>query len=52
MRLNKEVIKRFEAEQKQHGTEIALFNVIWEIASDLLKGIGVTRIRTSTKRKK
>lgn len=47
MKLTKKFVKQFEAEQKQYGTETALYNVIWQIASDLLKDIGVTHVRTS-----
>lgn len=47
MKLTKAVVKQFEQEQKQHGTQVALYNVIWQIAYDLLKGIGVTHIKTS-----
>lgn len=47
MKLTKQRVKQFEQEQKESGTETALFNVVWSIAADLMKAIGVKRIRTS-----
>lgn len=46
MKLTKSVIKHFEQEQKDHGTEVALFNIVWSIASDLLKDLGIKSIKT------
>jgi hypothetical protein len=46
MKLTKQFIKHFEQEQKSFGTNTALYNVIWLIASDLLKDIGITKIKT------
>lgn len=42
----------FEEDQKQHGTETALFNVLWQVGAEVFNGIGVKTIRTSTKLKK
>jgi hypothetical protein len=47
MKLTKALIKRFEEEQKNYGTEVALSNIIFEIASDLLKDTGVIKIKVS-----
>jgi hypothetical protein len=47
MKLTKEKVKRFEAEQKKHGTQTALYNVFWEIGSEILKAAGVKQIKTS-----
>ena len=49
MKLTNQTVKWFEQEQKQHGTKTALHNLIWTIAADLLKGIGVKHIKTSDK---
>jgi hypothetical protein len=46
MKLTKTVIKNFEQEQKEFGTKTALFNIIWIIASELLKDIGIKNIKT------
>ena len=47
MKLNKDMIKHFEYEQKKYGTEIAIHNLIWELVSDIYKIIGVKKIKTS-----
>jgi D-alanyl-D-alanine carboxypeptidase len=46
MKLTKEVIKQFEQEQKDYGTKTALFNIIWQIAGQLMTDIGVKGIKT------
>ena len=46
MKLTKQVIKQFEKEQKDYGTKVALFNILWSVAGDLMKDIGVTNIKT------
>lgn len=51
MKITKNLIKHFEQEQKEFGTKTALFNIIWTIASDLLKDLGITRIKTYEKNK-
>lgn len=51
MKLNKKLVEEFELDQKQYGTETALYNVIWSIAAELLKGIGVRNIKTIDKKK-
>ena len=52
MKLTKDVIKQFELEQKEWGTEIALWNVLFLVGSGLLKDIGVKQIKTSLKEKR
>lgn len=52
MKLTKSVIIMFEEDQKEYGTKTALFNIIWVIASNLLKDIGVKRVHTSMKEPK
>lgn len=49
MKLTNAVVKQFERDQEEYGTKVALYNIIWIIASDILKGIGVTKIKTQTK---
>lgn len=49
MKITASIVKQFESEQKQFGTKIALENIIWQIASGLLKQIGVKRIKTTYK---
>jgi hypothetical protein len=51
MKLNNKTVKAFEKDQKAHGTETALYNVIWLIAVDILHGIGVKNIKTTSKSK-
>jgi hypothetical protein len=52
MKITKNTIKQFEREQKSFGTDVALYNVIWQIAADILAGIGVKHISTSDKPRK
>ncbi len=33
----------FEQEQKDHGTETALHNIIWTIAAEILKDLGIKK---------
>lgn len=47
MKVTKTLIQWFEKEQRDHGTKTALHNLLWVLASDLLKDLGITRIRTS-----
>lgn len=39
-------VKQFEQDQKDHGTKTAMYNLIWEVASNLFKEIGVKRVQT------
>lgn len=52
MKLTKSKVRTFEKTQKENGTEVALHNILWEVASDLLKDIGCVSIKTSSKHKK
>lgn len=49
--LSKEKILDFENEQKHLGTEVALYNFVWKIASGLMKTIGVKSIQTQCSEK-
>jgi len=40
MRLNKKTIQWFEKEQKDYGTKVALYNLIFTIAGDLMREAG------------
>lgn len=51
MKLTNKLVKQFEQEQKEFGTRVALHNIIWLLAADILKGIGVKHIKTSEKAK-
>jgi hypothetical protein len=46
MKLTKIVVKQFEQDQEAYGTKTALFNIIWLIAGQLMKDIGVKGIKT------
>jgi len=52
MKLNKQVVKWFEREQREWGTATAIFNLLWIKAADDLEAIGVRRVRTTQKTKK
>lgn len=47
MKLTNKVVKQFETDQKTYGTKVALHNVIWLLAVDILHGIGVKNVKTS-----
>lgn len=47
MKITKSFVKQFEEEQKRYGTETAIGNLIFQIASDLLKDTGVKRVKVS-----
>ncbi len=47
MKLTKNIVKQFESDQKESGTQIALKNFQWSIAASILKGIGVKNIKTT-----
>lgn len=49
MKITTSIINQFEQEQKQFGTKIALENILWQVASGLMKNIGVKNIKTSYK---
>lgn len=48
--LNKKLVKWFEAEQKEWGTETAIYNLLWSTAADIMHNIGVKHIKTSSNR--
>ncbi len=39
-------VKWFEDEQKQFGTKVAMHNLIWTVATDILSTIGEKHIHT------
>lgn len=47
MKLTKQVVKQFESDQTNHGTQVALHNVLFIVADDILKGIGCTKVKVS-----
>lgn len=47
MKVTKELVKRFEEDQKYHSTAVAIHNVLWLVADSLLKDIGVKKVHTS-----
>lgn len=49
MKITKALVRRFEEEQREHGTATALHNVLWQVAATLYNDLGIKRIRTSTK---
>lgn len=51
MTLNKTLVREFERDQADYGTEVALFNLLWRKAADDLKAIGVTKITSATRRR-
>jgi hypothetical protein len=51
MKVTKALVRQFENEQKQFGTQTAIENIVWLIAAQLFSNIGVNRIRTSYKKK-
>ena len=46
MKVTRDVVANFEADQEQFGTKIALQNVLWLTATDLLHDLGVQNIKT------
>jgi len=47
MKLTKALVRDFESAQKQYGTRVAIGNLQWQIASDLLHDVGVKNIKTT-----
>lgn len=48
MKINwKKYAKSFEQEQEEYGTEIALKNVLWNLAAEILRATGVKSIKTT-----
>jgi hypothetical protein len=50
--LRRESVKQFRQDEAENGTRVALQNLVWLLASDLLHEIGVKRVRTSYKTSK
>jgi len=50
MKITKELVKYFDQEQKEFGTKVALHNLMWKFASQLLKDLGAKSIKTSYKK--
>lgn len=42
-----ERVKMFESDQKKYGTEVAINNIVWQIAADIMRNIDVTKISTT-----
>ncbi len=47
LQLNKKFVKWFEKEQKTYGTEVAIYNLMWIIGTDVLNKAGVKHIETN-----
>lgn len=52
MRVTKAIVREFERDQEDHGTAVALSNLLWRSATDQLTELGATRVRTSYERPK
>lgn len=50
MKITKQLVNHFEQEQKDFGTQVALHNLMWSFASQLLKDLGAKSIKTSYKK--
>lgn len=42
----KKMVKWFEREQEQHGTEVAIHNLLWSLAAEQMHKVGVRRVTT------
>lgn len=49
MKLSKQLITKFEADQASTGTKQALYNVIHKLAEEILRDIGVKHIKTANR---
>jgi len=45
MKITKALVKEFEHQQKEFGTKVAIYNIVWTIATNLLKDIGIKHIK-------
>ena len=52
MKITKDIIKDFENTQKDCGTAVAIYNIVWMVADDLFIDLGIKSVKTSTKIKK
>jgi hypothetical protein len=46
MKLTRNLVRLFEFDQEQYGTSVALCNMLWLTATELLTDIGVKNIKT------
>lgn len=51
MKVTKTIVKEFETQQKDFGTQKALQNIIWILCASLLKDLGVKNIKTTYHKK-
>jgi hypothetical protein len=49
MKITQRVVDHFESEQEQYGTKVALSNLLWQVAAEMLANIGVKKLKTSYK---
>ena len=47
MKLNKKLVKKFKAQQREYGTKTALNNVIWGVGFEIFKILKVRRVNTT-----
>ena len=52
MKLDQKLVKCFEREQKQYGTDVALYNIFWLIAAEIFAMAGIGDIKTRIKHPK
>jgi len=52
MKITKALVKRFEQDQKEHNTATAIHNVLWLVADEMFKDIGVIHVHTTYKKGK
>jgi len=46
MKITKTLVKQFELEQEECGTEVAIYNLLWQVAAEILNDLGLSKIRT------
>jgi len=44
--LDKKSVRFFEKQQKEFGTKVAMYNLLWTVVSELFTSIGVKEIKT------
>ena len=52
MKIDKVLVEMVEHDQKNHGTKVAISNLLWLLCSELLGDIGVSGIKTTYKKEK
>lgn len=45
-----ERVALFEEDQKKYGTQVAINNIVWQVAADIMRNIDVTKITTTYER--